>query len=148
MPLTAGKERSRKMTFKIIKGGGNAVILQALAVGCGGFCGAVLRWLLTLIPHAFAFPLPVLLINAGGSFAIGLLYGVSLSRAAVNHHMMLLLQTGFCGGFTTFSTFSLDNLKLIENGRYMAAALNAALSVIICLAAVWLGKAAGVAAMR
>lgn len=61
---------------------------------------------------------------------------------------MLLLQTGFCGGFTTFSTFSLDNLKLIESGRYAAAALNAALSVTICLAAAWLGKTAGVAAMR
>lgn len=61
---------------------------------------------------------------------------------------MLLLQTGFCGGFTTFSTFSLDNLKLIESGRYAAAALNAVISVTICLDAVWLGKAAGVAAMR
>lgn len=124
------------------------MLLQALAVGCGGFCGAVLRWLLTLVPHNFAFPLTILLINAGGSFVIGLLYGAASSRAAVNGHLLLLLQTGFCGGFTTFSTFSLDNLKLIESGRYLAAALNAALSLTICLVAVWLGKAAGVAAMR
>ena len=106
------------------------MLLQALAVGCGGFCGAVLRWLLTLVPHSFAFPLTVLLVNAGGSFVIGFLYGAASSRAA-NHHLTLLLQTGFCGGFTTFSTFSLDNLKLIESGRYAAA-----------------GKAAGVAAVR
>lgn len=124
------------------------MLLQAFAVGCGGFCGAVLRWLLTLVPHSFAFPLTVLLINTGGSFVIGFLYGAASSRAAVNHHVLLLLQTGFCGGFTTFSTFSLDNLKLIESGRYAAAALNAALSVTLCLAAVWLGKTAGVAAMR
>ena len=123
------------------------MLLQALAVGCGGFCGAVLRWLLALVPHGFAFPLTILLINAGGSFVIGFLYGAASSCAA-NHHLMLLLQTGFCGGFTTFSTFSLDNLKLIESGRYAAAALNAALSVTLCLAAVWLGKTAGVAAMR
>ena len=124
------------------------MLLQAFAVGCGGFCGAVLRWLLTLVPHSFAFPLTVLLINTGGSFVIGFLYGAASSRAAVNHPVLLLHQTGFGGGFTTFSTFSLDNLKLIESGRYAAAALNAALSVTICLAAAWLGKAAGVAAMR
>lgn len=124
------------------------MLIQAIAVGLGGFCGAVLRWLFTLVPHGFAFPLTILLVNAGGSFVIGVLYGVASSRAAMSHHMMLLLQTGFCGGFTTFSTFSLDNLKLIESGRYAAAALNAALSVTICLAAAWLGKAAGVAAVR
>ena len=67
------------------------MLLQALAVGCGGFCGAVLRWLLTLVPHSFAFPLTVLLINAGGSFVIGFLYGAASSRAA-NHHLMLLLH--------------------------------------------------------
>ena len=124
------------------------MLLHALAVGCGGFCGAVLRWLLTLVQHGFAFPLTILLINAGGSFIIGFLYGAASSRAAMNHHILLLLQTGFCGGFTTFSTFSLDNLKLIENGRYAAAALNAALSVTLCLVAAWLGKTAAVAAMR
>lgn len=124
------------------------MILQAFAVGCGGFCGAVLRWLLTLVPHNFAFPLPILLINVGGSFVIGLLYGVTSSRAAMNHHLLLLLQTGFCGGFTTFSTFSLDNLKLMEGGKYALAALNIALNVAVCLAAAWLGKAAGIQAGR
>ena len=118
------------------------MLLQALAVGLGGFCGAVLRWLFTLVPHGFAFPLTILLINAGGSFIIGFLYGAASSRAAMKPHMLLLLQTGFCGGFTTFSTFSLDNLNLIESGRYAAAALNAVLSVTLCLAAAWLGKAA------
>lgn len=125
-----------------------AFLTQALAVGCGGFCGAVLRWLLTLPPCPTAFPFAVLFINAAGSFLIGLLYGLASTRAGLGRHTMLLLQTGFCGGFTTFSTFSLDNLKLIENGRYAAAALNAALSVTLCLAAAWLGKTAACAAFR
>ena len=121
--------------------------MNFLFVGVGGALGAALRYGISSIPVKTDFPVWTLLINIIAAVVIGFFAGLTV-RKNMPEELRLFVQTGFCGGFTTFSTFSLDNLKLIENGRYAAAALNAALSVTLCLAAAWLGKTAAVAAMR
>ena len=113
-----------------------------LAVGAGGFCGASLRYLVGLIPalQRGAFPLPTLLINLGGALLIGFLAGSAQHSGAISPRLLLFLKVGLCGGFTTFSTFSLEGLGLLESGRTGLFFLYAVLSVALCLGGVWLGK--------
>ena len=113
-----------------------------LAVGAGGFCGASLRYLVGLIPalQRGAFPLPTLLINLGGALLIGFLAGSAQHCGAISPRLLLFLKVGLCGGFTTFSTFSLEGLGLLESGRAGLFFLYALLSVALCLGGVWLGK--------
>lgn len=107
-----------------------------LLVAAGGAVGAVLRYLLGLVPVAAQFPLMTLLINFLGAVLIGMVTSVpSLSANAV-----FFLKTGVCGGFTTFSTFSLDTVQLLKNGNLMLGILNAAASVGLCLLGVLLGQ--------
>ena len=105
-----------------------------LQVAIGGAIGSVLRHLAVL---AFAAPWAVMGINILGSFCIGVLY-VTLSTRL---HLSPLLMTGLLGGFTTFSAFSLDTLKLWESGRPLTALGYAGGSVLLSLAAVALGVA-------
>ena len=113
-----------------------------LAVGAGGFCGAALRYLVGLIPtlQRGAFPLHTLLINLGGALLIGFLAGSAQHGGALSPRLLLFLKVGLCGGFTTFSTFSLESLGLLESGRTGLFFLYAVLSVALCLGGVWLGK--------
>jgi CrcB protein len=85
------------------------------------------------------------LINALGSFAIGLVAGLTLTPARVGMHpdLRIFLMVGICGGFTTFSSFSLQSLELLQSGEIWRAAGYAAGSVGLCLAAVWCGWLAG-----
>ena len=109
------------------------ILLVAVGSAAGGVCRLLLsRWML----HALGdvFPWAILFVNVSGSFLIGYFTGLRMPSP-----QQLLLTTGFCGGFTTFSTFSFELLDLIRRGQTTKAALYAVVSVVVCLAATWLG---------
>ena len=113
-----------------------------LAVGAGGAIGAMGRYAVGLIPalQRGAFPLHTLLINLGGAILIGMAVASAQRWTDLSPTLLLFWRVGICGGFTTFSTFSLESLTLLENGRPGLFALYALLSVALCLVGVWLGK--------
>ena len=115
---------------------------QCFWVALGGALGAVSRYLCGMLPflQRGIFPLPTLLINLAGAFLIGLIAQVAAQRGAQSSSAVLFLKVGLCGGFTTFSTFSLETLTLLESGRPAAGALYMALSVGLCVAGVALGR--------
>ena len=108
-------------------------MMGLLCVGAGGALGAMGRYGLGLIPLGSELPLMTLLINFLGSVAIG-------AAGALSREAVLFLKVGLCGGFTTFSTFSLETLELIEGGQYAIAGAYALVSVVLCVAGVLVGK--------
>ena len=88
------------------------------------------------------FPVNTLLINLIGAFAIGLVAAAGSRYGAENSNLVLFLKVGLCGGFTTFSTFSLESLALIQEGRFLVFMAYAVSSVALCLLAVWRGHMA------
>lgn len=95
-----------------------------LAIAIGGALGSVARYALNVaIQSRFAnpFPLGIMIINVSGSFLLGFLMRLSLETTAMSPDLRLFLTTGFCGGFTTFSTFSYDALTLFERGALRSA---------------------------
>lgn len=115
---------------------------QLVAIAAGGALGALLRFWVASGVAAWlgrGFPYGTLLVNVSGSLAIGVLYILLLERADVCAVWRLFLMTGLLGAFTTFSTFSLETLVLIESGEYLKAGFNVLLSVILCLAAAYAG---------
>lgn len=110
-----------------------------LWVGLGGALGAILRYGISLIPLKSHFPILTLITNILGAFMIGIVVGI-FSKDRISPSMNLFLKTGICGGFTTFSTFSLETLTLLEDGFYLLAILYALISVIGCIIGVYLGK--------
>lgn len=114
-----------------------------LWIAVGGAAGSVARAMVALsLPGRF--PWATLTVNVLGSLLIGWLMArlgpLESSSAAT---MRSLLTTGFCGGFTTFSTFSWQTLEQMQKGQWGAAIANVLLSVVLCLAAVWLGYLLG-----
>ena len=109
--------------------------MNILAVGLGGALGAVCRYLLgQVIPKlGSGFPLATFAVNLLGCFAIGLVVGIAGRHTDIDPRLILFLQTGICGGFTTFSTFSLESLTLIEEGRLAIGILYIVLSVLLGL---------------
>lgn len=100
------------------------MIKAMLIAGAGGFVGTCGRYALTRLCALLwpgAFPLGTLLVNLAGCFVIGLLLGVLERFGAVGSSVALLLITGFCGGFTTFSTFSVDLVALGSGGQWLPA---------------------------
>lgn len=118
------------------------MIGHILLIGLGGALGSIARFL-TVMAVARAIPerIPAgtFTVNVVGSFAIGVIFGVSQRYDWFSPEWRFFLATGFCGGFTTFSAFAYENMMLIENRDYGTFALNSVLSVAICLAAVFLG---------
>ncbi|HHQ42288.1 MAG TPA: fluoride efflux transporter CrcB [Chromatiales bacterium] len=117
-----------------------------LAVAAGGAAGALARYGLTAAVHAVAgrtFPWGTLAANVLGSFAMGLLYVLLLERSAASPEARALLLTGLLGAFTTFSTFTVETLNLVEAGALGRAAANVLASVALCLLAAWIGMGAG-----
>lgn len=118
--------------------------MKWLALMAGGGLGASLRYGLSLwVDQRFAsaFPWGTLSVNFLGSFAIGLLITMLDQRGLASPALRLFLITGVLGAFTTFSTFSLETVRLIEAGRLPLAAANMAGSVFICVAAALAGVA-------
>ena len=124
----------------------------ALFVAVGGALGSVVRYLLSIAiqSRAGSFPTATLVINITGSLLLGLLIRYTMETPSVGPDMRLLLTTGFCGGYTTFSTFSYETARLIEDGELDRAALYVALSLIVSLAATFAGftLARGLLALR
>ncbi len=115
-----------------------------LIVGLGGGLGSIARFLSQKTVAQFlpvSFPYGTFFINILGSFLIGIFFGISEKSNVLSPEVRLFLTTGFCGGFTTFSTFSLDSLMLIRDAQYLYFGLYAGLSVLLGLAATFAGVA-------
>lgn len=122
-------------------------MLQFLSVGIGGALGAMGRYGAGLLCRTAlstgAFPLATLLVNVTGSFLIALAACWFESRSAMGSCSQLFIMTGVMGGFTTFSSFSLETMNLAGQGRMGLAAVNVCLSVGLCLVGIWLGRQTG-----
>ena len=113
-------------------------MIAALCVGAGGFCGAVARYLLGLLPYQGQFPLITFIINFTGAVVIGaVVEAASIRPGMLPPNAVLFLKTGLCGGFTTFSTFSLETAQLLQSGKTAQAALYVIASVVLGIAAVF-----------
>lgn len=109
-------------------------------VALGGAVGAMGRYAISLIPVRTGFPVLTLLTNVLGAVFIGLIAGLVSGRDSVSPNAVLFWKTGVCGGFTTFSTFSLEAYTLLEQRAFWAGGLYIALSVLCCLLGILCGK--------
>ena len=114
-------------------------MLGFIFVGFGGALGSVLRYAISLIPYKQTFPVLTLITNICGALLIGYIAGLA-SKRNVSQNLTLFLKTGLCGGFTTFSTFSLEAYNLFQGGSYGCAGLYVILSLLGCFIGVWLGS--------
>lgn len=119
---------------------------HVLAIAVGGAVGSVLRfwvsnWVTGMLGRGF--PYGTLLVNVSGSLLMGFLYVALIEKFNASTEWRALLLIGLLGGFTTFSSFSMETFNLIETGEILKALGNVILSVSVCLAATWLGVAVG-----
>ncbi|KAF0202928.1 MAG: hypothetical protein FD170_1505 [Bacteroidetes bacterium] len=115
-----------------------------LVIGSGSFLGGIARFLLSRgIQNSVisSFPFGTFWVNIIGCFLIGLIYGLSDKGNLSNNELRMFLAVGFCGGFTTFSTFSSENMALLRDGSFLYFSLYAGLSVFLGLLATFGGHA-------
>lgn len=118
------------------------MIKNVFLVGIGGFLGSIARyWIsyLNLSIPFFSIPLGTLLVNITGSVIIGFLTGISEKSALLTSEWRLFFMVGICGGFTTFSSFTNENLVLMHNGQILTVLIYTALSIFLGFIAVYLG---------
>jgi fluoride exporter len=121
-------------------------VYRTLLVATGGLVGSVARyWMAGWVQNLNGsdFPFGTLAVNVVGSFILGLVMTLALERGLLSAEVRILLGTGFCGGFTTMSTFSYETFALAQYGSPADALSNVALTLVTCLAAVWLGGLVG-----
>jgi fluoride exporter len=115
-----------------------------LFVGLGGGVGSIARFLCQRGVYAFyphAFPFGTLVVNITGCFIIGLLFGLIEKGALLRPELRMLLVTGFCGGFTTFSAFAAENIQLLKDGRVLYFFIYIMASVVLGILATFTGIA-------
>jgi CrcB protein len=129
------------------------MLASSVAVVVGGALGSLCRFWLSHLFVALgmgSFPWATILANVSGSLAIGLVATLTApeGRVVALPETRAFLMVGFCGGYTTFSSFSLQTLALAQEGNWLQAAMNVALSLVLCLVAVWLGHSVAMAINR
>lgn len=114
--------------------------MSFLFVALGGAAGAMGRYAISLIPSKSDFPILTLITNIIGAVLIGLIVGIAGNRSDISQNTVLFWKTGVCGGFTTFSTFSLEAFSLLDDKSYLLGGVYIVLSVIGCVIGVFCGK--------
>ena len=115
---------------------------QLLLIGMGGFVGSIARFLVSKLNARvdwFSIPIGTLTVNVVGSLLIGFLIGISEKSPILTVEWRMFLMVGLCGGFTTFSSFTGENLVLMKNGQILPLLLYTALSIFLGFTAVYLG---------
>jgi len=115
---------------------------QVLAIAVGGAFGSVLRYGLSIWVHSLAgrgFPYGTLAVNVLGCLAMGFLFVLLVERLSDNPVLRAGLLIGVLGGFTTFSSFSIETFNLIEQGAWLKAMTNMMASLVLCVGATWIG---------
>jgi len=118
------------------------MIRQLAAVAIGGAAGAVMRWLVASGVQKVAggaFPWGTFAVNALGSFLLGFLFVWLIERSTASELVRLAITVGFLGAFTTFSTYSIESIRLLQEGAFSLAFGNIIGQVMICLLLTWLG---------
>lgn len=122
-------------------------MLNTLLIFIGAGFGGVSRYWISSVTYSFLgreFPYGTLVVNVSGCFLMGLLFVLILERFdGIGPPLRSLLLIGLLGGYTTFSSFSIETLNLFESGAYLSTALNILSSIILCIAATWLGIMGG-----
>lgn len=114
--------------------------MSFLFVALGGAIGAMGRYAISLIPIKTEFPILTLITNIIGAVIIGFIAGIVSEKDDVSPNTVLFWKTGICGGFTTFSTFSLEAVTLLENKSFLSGVCYILLSVVGCIIGIWVGK--------
>ncbi|MBQ5564911.1 MAG: fluoride efflux transporter CrcB [Clostridia bacterium] len=114
--------------------------MEFLFVGLGGALGAVGRYAVSMIPIKTEFPFLTLITNILGAVLIGFISGIVSAKQDVSQNTVLFWKTGVCGGFTTFSTFSLEAYGLFEKGSNILGLVYAVVSVVSCILGIVCGK--------
>lgn len=118
------------------------MIRTLLLIGTGGFLGSILRFLASrFMQNNFpsAFPFGTFFVNITGCLLIGIIYGLSEKSSLLTNGWKMFLAVGFCGGFTTFSTFANENLALLRDGEFFYFLSYTGLSVFLGIGAAFLG---------
>ncbi len=116
-------------------------MLRFFVIGLGGAIGTLLRYIMGGFDYRFSngvFPISTFVVNVTGSLAIGFLWGI-VDRFNFSPNVRMFVFIGILGGYTTFSTFSLETFNLMKDGEYRIAAMNVALSVVFSIGAVFAG---------
>jgi fluoride exporter len=115
------------------------MLKNIILVGLGSSIGGVLRYAISLMVKSTNFPYATLMVNILGSFVIGIIFALGIKNQTNQEQIKLFFATGICGGFTTLSAFSLENMELLKSENYTIAFLYIAATIILSITAVFAG---------
>ncbi len=114
-------------------------MIAYIYVALGGALGASLRYAISQVPFSSSFPVATLLTNVLGAFIIGYISSIAVQKG-ISDQWVLFLKTGLCGGFTTFSTFSLESVQLLNEGKVRIGIAYIVASLLLCMIGVFCGQ--------